>query len=389
MDTIFGKTEMKNLSKNKGAQLRFLVTSDGIQFLPQVDKACCVMAVLRPVKCRYSPEFIGELCSVEDDGFIAKMADVIDFEAISIYDDEGKPFMDVAGKTFPVHYECLVDTPDNTFYTKDSQYENTVRMSVYNAEVVKNVSVCMSDDRNRYCMCGVFLSPEGMAVATDGKRMSYQKLDDTAAALVHQKTCMHLGTEEEGFFIPDYLVPFMGKDNAFSWTMHEETRKIEGQPDEKHLSAHARFLLNADGNNYLYVPVKGQFPNYKKVIPDFYAQEEHKCEIDFAVLKGYKKVGKSATPVLCAKGSKVWQDYDGVEIPFGLSLPLADDEQLTMNLQYVLDMKEAFGKKFEGTMSWKEDAYDNNVDKNIVKPVVFSKGEYDPHVIIMPLKSGW
>lgn len=378
MNTIFGKTEMKNLSKSKGTYLRFLVSSDGVQFLPWADKACRVMAVLRPVKCRYSPAFIGELCSVEDYGFIAKMADVIDFEAISIYDKEGKPFMDVAGKTFPVQYECLVDAPDNAFYTKDSQYENTVRMSTYSAEAVKNVSVCMSNDRSRYFMCGVFLSPEGMAVATDGRRMSWQKLDDTAAALVHQKTCMHLGTEEEGFFIPDYLVPFMGKDNAFSWTMHEKTRK---------LSTHARFLLNADGNNYLYAPVEGQFPNYKRVIPDFYAQEEHKCEIDFAALKDYKKVGKSATPKLCAKGSKVWQDYDGVEIPFGLSLPLADDEQLTMNLQYVLDMKKAFGKKFEGTMSWKEDAYDNK--KNIIKAVVFSEGKYDPHVVIMPLNPAY
>ena len=150
MSTI-GKTEMKNLSRNKGARLRFLVTSDGVQFLPWVDEAGLVMAVLRPVKCRYFPAFVGKLCSVEDYGIIAKMTDVIDFEAISIYDKEGKPFMDVAGKTFPVHYECL---DDNTFYTKDSQYENTVRMSVYNAEAVRNVSVCMSDDKMRYFMCG-------------------------------------------------------------------------------------------------------------------------------------------------------------------------------------------------------------------------------------------
>ena len=139
-------------------------------------------------------------------------------------------------------------------------------------EMIKETIFAVSEDRNRYFMSGVYFAKDGESltmVATDGRRLSCDSKND--------------------FDVPDFqsaIVPI----KILSCI-------LKNAPDEGNLSVAVidKSIFIKYGNvEFSSVLIDGQFPNYKKVIPENlqYSFSVNKDDLDSALKRNFIMVDK-------------------------------------------------------------------------------------------------
>ena len=390
----FNKVVIKNLKKHaKGAWLTAVGTKEGLCFLPFVNKDKNIMFKTPPVKVEDCLD--GVAYQIEDYGMIGKMADVIDFEKdVKTTIKDGRQYLCVGQAEYEMKEVQWYDEETSKLLSIDG-YLNHVTVQTEASQKIKQIAVCASDDKNRYFLRGVALTPDGYAVATDGCRMAYAKLFTGAFRNPGDFTTNFQAGERDsglqkcGFMIPKELAPFMSDVyNTFCWSMHTKTRKTYEGKDEAYITSHSYFLMvTAEGYEYYYQPIEGQFPQFRKIIPDYDSiQDVAQVELDLTKLKYQKET----LPRLHFEEDKCWQTHAGLQLNFPLNLKLGENYRMVVNARYIEDLKDIFGKKFSGSFMFSREAAigSDATGYDIVKSVCFTSKEQKPEdisVIIMPL----
>jgi DNA polymerase-3 subunit beta len=112
------------------------------------------------------------------------------------------------------------------------------------ASAIRSVAFAVSDEENRYVLNGVYLDSEGVAVATDGRRLAQCGYTDSPAAPL------------SGVILPTpCLTPIVDLLER-----HDSVEVAGGE---------AGIWIRAAGELYYSKVIEGNYPNFKQVIPKF------------------------------------------------------------------------------------------------------------------------
>ena len=377
-NNYFSQEEIKALMNNKTfTSLYAIATPEGLHLCPCVGKDNSVLRVLPPLKVNlkknvsYSIEMGGEFC---------KVADALDFSKASVVYDEGDiPQFVVGKKGFRMAELC---PSDKRFDLNLSGYEGTITLSALDVKRVKNVAVSCSYDNARYFMNGVYLDPEnGAIVATDGRRMAYQE-GDCASGL------KEYSDSHGDFIIPRQVVPYLDDSGAkISWAFHliKATEEVKKNGGHDAFAVYAWYLLETGDATYLFNPIDGHFPNWKKVCPAWSVSDFNTCKFDFEAVSKVKK--QKFTRITFRDGS-CFQDYNGMELNYDFALPsLPEGKSVSFDAELLKDGSKLFGKKADVQVAFPETS-----EAAITKAVEFkdvAESANTLHFIIMPLNPNY
>ena len=385
--SIFNPLQLKHLMAHKGSYLRAIATEEGLRFCP--DFAQNIAHVLDPVPVKMDASDIkGEdgrnITYMIEDGYqIAKLADALDFtKAEVVKDDDNLDF--VVGKK---HFRMKLFSASEPYFDLNLEgYAGYVQLSGDTVEAIKKCDIASYPiGAERYFMQGVYIDPEdGTAVATDGRRMIYHKRIGSAAIggmEAFTKTNPNKG-ETNTFILPTWVVPYLDGYTEVHYAYYDHTEP-KGIRAAHHVWSY--WMLKTGGETYLFSPIDGQFPKWRKVAPEYYDSGRTlvKDTFDFEGMKRYKKCG-THDPMKCrfSEGTCT-QMYNGeIELDIGVKFPgLKDGEDLYCSAQFLIDGIKVFGKQAEVNVSLPEPDEQNHV----VKAVDISSTEGNMHYVIMPM----
>lgn len=352
---FFNPLQLKHLMAHKGSYLRAIATDEGLRFCP--DFAQNIVHVLDPVPVKMDASDVkGEdgrnITYMIEDGYqIAKLADALDFtKAEVIKDEECLDF--VVGKK---HFRMKLFSASEPYFDLNLEgYSGTVEWDAAGSEAMQACNVASYEiGVARPFLQGVFIDPEGMFVATDGCRMIYHKSCYTLKGLGEfikdfPKGCRKYSDFSNSFIMPSWAIPYLDGYAKVFYAYHDEEAK-----DSDHYPLHTQWSywkLETGGETYLFHPIDGQFPNWRKVAPEYLDShyEHKKVTFDFEGMKRYKKTGKN-DPMLCKfHDGTCTQMYNGeIELDIGVELPLPEGVDMYASAQYMIDGAKVFGKQAE------------------------------------------
>ena len=369
---FFNPLQLKHLMAHKGSYLRAIATDEGLRFCP--DFAQNIVHVLDPVPVNMDASDIRgkdgrNITYMIEDGYqIAKLADALDFTKAEVVKD-GNCLDFVVGKK---HF-CmkLLSASEPQFDLNLEGYTGYVQFSYETAEAIKK--------------CDVASQPYGMVVATDGRRMIYHKLIGGAAIGGMEAFVKTNPNKDEtnNFILPTWAVPYLDGYTEVHYAYHDHS-----EPQGIRVSHHAwsYWMLKTGDETYLFNPIEGQFPKWRKVAPEYYnsGMEYTKSVFDFEGMKRFKKCG-ILDPMRCVfKGDTCTQMYQG-EIELDLKVELAglpENVDMACNAQFLIDGIKVFGKKPEVDIGL-PDAEDGH----ILRAVDFVSTDGACHYVIMPYRA--
>ena len=385
---FFNPLQLKHLMAHKGSYLRAIATDEGLRFCP--DFAQNIMHVLDPVPVKMDMKDVrhedgrNKTYCIEDGYQIAKLADALDFSNAEVVEENEVLYLVVGKKKFPMKNLC---SSGQEYDLNIQGYTGYVQLEAETVEAIKKCNTAAQPiGQERYFLQGVYIDPEdGTMVATDGRRMIYHKLRGNAAisglgAFVHTNPNKD---ETNQFILPTWVVPSLNGYSEIHYAYHDYS-----EPQGKRVSHHAwnYWMLKADGETYLFNPIEGQFPKWKKVAPEYtdIHYEHKKTTFDFEGMKRYKKSG-SHDPMRCVfKGDTCTQMYNGeIELDIGVELAgLPENVDMACDAQFLIDGVKVFGKQSEVDIGLPE-----AVEGHIVKAVDIASTDGTIHYVIMPMNA--
>ncbi len=346
---FFNPLQLKHLMAHKGSYLRAIATDEGLRFCP--DFAQNITHVLDPVPVKMDVSDVkGEdgrnITYMIEDGYqIAKLADALNFTKAEVVKD-GNCLDFVVGKEhFPMK---LFSATEPYFDLNLEGYSGTVEWDAAASEAMKVCNVASFEiSQERLFLQGVFIDPEGVFVATDGCRMVYHKSCYTAGLgeflKAHPSKCA-----DNIFIMPTWAIPYLDGYTKVFYAYHD--KEAENKDHYPIHSPWSYWKLETGGETYLFHPIDGQFPNWRKVAPEYidYHYEHKKVTFDFEGMKRYKKSGKY-DPLLCRfHDGTCTQMYQGeIELDIGVEFPLPEGVDMYASAQYLIDGAKIFGKQAE------------------------------------------
>lgn len=153
---------------------------------------------------------------------------------------DGKLTVTAGGRKASMLTLPITDFPETA--EEPSEWETIDAAPV--AAAISGVAFAGSYEETRYVLCGVHLSDDGIAVATDGRRLAQVTYaPDPAKALA-------------GIILPNACL------GALVELLERHTRvEVAGTS--------AGIWIRADGESYFSKVIEGNYPNYRQVIPSF------------------------------------------------------------------------------------------------------------------------
>ena len=346
---FFNPLQLKHLMAHKGFILRAIATDEGLRFCP--DFAQNIVHVLDPVPVKMDALDIkgtdgrNITYAIEEGYQIAKLADALDFTKAEVTKDGDCLDFVVGKKHFPMK---LFSTSEPYFDLNLEGYKGTVEWDAANSEAMQACNIASFEiGTARPFLQGVFIDPEGVLVATDGCRMLYHKpcyvngLGEFLKA--HPSKCT-----DNNFIMPSWAIPYLD-GYAKVFYAYRDVEAI----DSDHYPLHTQWSywkLETGGETYLFNPIDGQFPNWRKVAPEYLDShyEHKKVTFDFEGMKRYKKTGKRDSLLCRFHDGTCTQMYNGeIELDIGVKFPLPEGVDAYFNVQYLIDGVKVFGKQAE------------------------------------------
>lgn len=385
---FFNPLQLKHLMAHKGTCLKAIATPEGLRLCP--DFADNVVHVLDPIPVKMDMKDIrhddgrNKTYSISDGYQIAKLADALDFSKAEVKEVNGVLHFEVGKKLFSMSNLCV---PDREYGLNIQGYTGRVQLSAAASEAIKKCNIAAHPaGKERYFLQGVYLDPEdNTAVATDGYRLMYHKLEEAAVSGLGAfvKSNPNKGETDE-FILPTWAVPYI---NGYTEIHYAYKDYSEPQGRRVSHSAWSYWMLKADNEIYLFHTIQGQFPKWKKVAPEYYDSDRTlvKDTFDFEGMKRYKKAG-SKDPMRCrfSEGTCTQMYNDEIELDIGVKFPgLKDGVDMYCNAQFLIDGIKVFGKQAEVNVSLPEP----DVQNHIVKAVDISTTDGNMHYVVMPMNS--
>lgn len=377
----FSKDELKALMSHKAANLIAIATPQGLRLCPQQDKGMRVIRVLSPLEVTLKSN---ETYSIEMGGEFCKVADVLDFTKVSVKYDGEVPYLVVGKKEFRMA-KCSFSSKASDLNL--SGYEGSITLNEEDVKRVKNVVISSYTWDDRASMEGVYFDPDtGAMVATDGVRMAWQEGENTPEIVKFSKA--YDGVSHD-FIIPQWIIPYMDDSCAkISWAYNRieatETAKKAGGHDA--VEQYAWWMLETGGATYMFKPIDGKFPNWKRVCPDWSASDFKTGEFDFEAVS---KVKKQKITIITFRDGSCFQNYNDMELDYGIEFPaLPEGKRVSFDADRLKDGVKLFGKKARVQVAVPEPAPQSDPDI-ITKAVEFKdavESKHTLHYIIMPCK---
>lgn len=346
---FFNPLQLKHLMAHKGFILRAIATDEGLRFCP--DFAQNIVHVLDPVPVKMDALDIkgtdgrNITYAIEEGYQIAKLADALDFTKAEVTKDGDCLDFVVGKKHFPMK---LFSASEPYFDLNLEGYKGTVEWDAANSEAMQACNIASFEiGTARPFLQGVFIDPEGVLVATDGCRMIYHKpcyvngLGEFLKAHPSKRT-------DNNFIMPSWAIPYLDGYAKVFYAYHD----VEAI-DSDHYPLHTQWSywkLETGGETYLFNPIDGQFPNWRKVAPEYLDShyEHKKVTFDFEGMKRYKKTGKRDSLLCRFHDGTCTQMYNGeIELDIGVEFPLPEGVDAYFNVQYLIDGVKVFGKQAE------------------------------------------
>ena len=382
---FFNPLQMKHLMAHKGCYLKAIATPEGLRLCP--DFAYEMVHILDPIPVKMDMKDVrtddgrNKTYCIEEGYQIAKLADALDFTKAEVVEENEVLYFIIGKKKFPMKNLC---TSGQEYDLNIQGYTGYVQLESETVEAIKKCDIaCHPIGRERYFPQGVYLDPEyGTMVATDGRRMIYHKLRGNAAigglgAFVHTNPNKD---EINHFILPTWVVPSLNGYSEIHYAYHDYS-----EPQGKRVSHHVwnYWMLKTDGETYLFNPIEGQFPNYRRVAPEYLDthMEYTKGVFDFEGMKRFKKLG-THDPMKCTfHDGTCTQMYNGeIELDIGVELAgLPENVDMACNAQFLIDGVKVFGKQSEVDIGLPE-----AVEGHIVKAVDIASVDGLLHYVIMP-----
>lgn len=374
--SYFPKDELKALMGHKAASLMAIATAQGLRLCPQLDRDGHVIRALTPLDVHLNDS---ETYSIEMGGEFCKVADALDFTKVSVRYDGEVPYL-VVGKGEFRMAKCSFSS--RACAPRLSGYEGSITLSEEDVRRVKNVVISSFHARvGREFLRGVYFDPDtGAMVATDGRRMAWQEGDSSEEIVRFSKLYNELGREFH-FIIPQWIVPYLDDEGAkFSYGFNRIAKRNGGHDA---VEMYSWWLLETNGATYLYRPIDGKFPNWKKVCPAWAVSDFKTVDFDFGELNKIKK--QKLTRITFRDGG-CFQDYAGMELDYGVSLPcLPDGIRVSFDNELLKDGAKLFGKKARVQVALPSPCPDS---PDVVTKAVEFKDEHESkntmHYIVMP-----
>ena len=320
--------------------------------------------------------------SISEGYQIAKLADALDFSKAEVVEENEVLYFVIGKKKFCMTNLC---TSGEAYDLNIQGYTGYVQLESETVEAIKKCDIaCYPVGRERYFLQGVYCYPEdGTMVATDGRRMIYHKLRGNAAigglgAFVHTNPNKD---ETNDFILPTWVVPSLNGYSEIHYAYHDYS-----EPQGKRVSHSVwnYWMLKTDGETYLFNPIDGKFPKWKKVAPEYFEahMEYTKSVFDFEGMKRYKK-SDTHDPMKCTfHDGTCTQMYNGeIELDIGVELAgLPENVDMSCNAQFLIDGVKVFGKQAEVEIS-----IPDAVEGHVIKAVDIAGKDYLLHYVIMPM----
>ena len=388
---FFNPLQLKHLMAHKGSYLRAIATDEGLRFCP--DFAQNITHVLDPVPVKMDASDIRNaddgrnITYMIEDGYqIAKLADALDFTKAEVVKDGDCLDFVVGKKHFPMK---LFSASEPYFDLNLEGYKGTVEWDAAASEAMKVCNVASFEiGQERLFLQGVFIDPDFTFVATDGCRMIYHKPCYALKGLGEfikdfPKGCRKYNEYSNNFIMPTWAIPYLDGYAKVFYAYHDKEAI-----DSEHYPLHtpwSYWKLETGGETYLFVPIDGQFPNWRKVVPECMDShyEHKKTTFDFEGMKRYKKTGKN-DPLLCRfHDGTCTQMYNGeIELDIGVEFPLPGSVDVYFNAQWLIDGVKVFGKQAEVEISLPDP------DEGHIMKAVDIAGKNDLlHYVVMPRRA--
>ena len=382
---FFNPLQLKHLMAHKGSYLKAIATEEGLRLCP--DFAHETVHVLDPIPVKMLESDIkhedgrNKTYHIAEGYQIAKLADALDFTKAEVVWENEVLYFVIGKKKFRM---SNLYTSGQEYDLNITGYTGYVQLEAETVEAIKKCSVaCQPIGMERLFLQGVFIDPDdGTMVATDGRRMIYHKLRGNAAvsglgAFVHTNPNKD---ETNDFILPAWVIPSLNGCSEIHYAYNDYS-----EPQGKRV-AHSTWnywMLKTDGETYLFNPIQGQFPKWKKVAPEYLdIHTEHTESVfDFEGMKRYKKSG-SHDPMRCVfHDGTCTQMYNGeIELDIGVELAgLPENVDMACNAQFLIDGVKVFGKQSEVDIGLPD-----AVEGHIVKAVDIASTDGVIHYVIMP-----
>lgn len=229
-------------------------------------------------------------------------------------------------------------------YQKDIQFN----LSKNELNIIKNVGLATSTDLNRYFMTGIYFAENGDIVATNARRLHCFKsnLSSFKNDIVPPKT---FKTIKNDACITRYIKTELEKTSVI-WEISDRKNTVFSEC------------------------IEGQFPNYKKVIPDFTSENPVLIK-NMEMFKDYKKFTSASSPsILIQKNNNVISKYLNISIG---DIKISEPKEMCFNAQYLADVYKLLGSECN--------LYSPG-DMKVSEPSVFSNNNKDVFAVVMPMR---
>lgn len=378
--SYFPKDELKALMSHKGANLIAIATPQGLRLCPQLDKNTHVIRALTPLDVYLKDN---ESYSIEMGSEFCKVADMLDFTKVSVKYDGEVTYLVIGKKEFRMA-KCSFNSKASDLNL--SGYEGSVTLNEEDVKRVKNVVISSYVGDGREFMKGVYFDPNtGAMVATDGRRMAWQEGESSEEIVKFSKLYNELDYSF-CFIIPQWIVPYLddkGAKFSYGFNRIEATEEAKKNGGHDAIEVYAWWLLETNGATYLYRPIDGKFPNWMKVCPAWAQSDFKTVDFDF---DEFNRVKKQAFTRITFRDGSCFQNYNGMELDYGISLPcLPEGVRVNFDNEMLKDGVKLFGKKARVQVALPSPCPDT--PEVITKAVEF-KDEHESknimHYIVMP-----
>lgn len=382
---FFNPLQLKHLMGHKGSYLKAIATEEGLRLCP--DFAHGMVHVLDPIPVKmdksliYNDDGRNKTYCIEEGLQIAKLADALDFSKAEVKEVDGVLYFEVGKKLFRMPNLCA---SGQEYDLNITGYTGCLQLEAQTVEAIRKCdTACKPIGKERFFLQGVYIDPDdGTAVATDGRRMLYHKLEGKAgvSGLGAFVSANPNKGETNQFILPTWVVPSLNGYSEIHYAYHDYS-----EPQGKRVSHHTwnYWMLKTDGETYLFNPIEGQFPKWKRVAPEYLDDhiEYTKSVFDFEGMKRFKKSG-THDPMKCTfHDGTCTQMYNGeIELDIGVELAgLPENVDMACNAQFLIDGVKVFGKQSEVDIGLPE-----ATEGHIVKAMDIASTDGVIHYVIMP-----
>ncbi len=383
---FFNPLQLRHLMSHKGNYLKAIATEEGLRLCP--DFAQGVIHVLDPVPVKMDVSDIRDedgryITYMIEDGYkIAKLADMIDFTKAEIIKENDVLYFVVGKKHFCMK---LFSASAPYFDLNLENYAGTVEWNDAATKAFKKCSVACADDICRLYLQGVYVDSENdTLVATDGRRMTYHKSDFVTSGFSEFGKFHPEDRDDNDFILPANVIRFLDGYTKVSYAFHD----VKAEGDNRSIHRVYNWWKLETGfhtETYLFNPIEGRFPNWRKVVPEFSdSHYEHKVvTFDFEGMKNFRKAGKNDLMKCTFHDGTCTQMYDDeLELDLGVAFPLPEGVDMSCNAQFLIDGVDVFGKQAEVDI-----ALPDPDEGHILKAVDIADKDNLLHYVIMPMNA--